>query len=226
MPTGARVNRRGAATGRPSTTRDATDDRVGDAEQRPHVVLAPHRHGGHDPAEALGPCREQQAPDERVDGGAAGEGVAGQVAVDRGERRQVGQDEEEGGRGIEGLGETGWCGRRRLGELRRVGDGRRLGGAVGDRCPGHQTGRRHRQVLVPTAQVEITQRRAGGRVLDHDDAPALTVAAAGSEAGRVEEAGQDVVADRLGEELADGAGAAQGVDEVQVHRLPTVAAGG
>ena len=37
---------------------------------------------------------------------------------------------------------------------------------------------------------------------------------------------EHVVRDRLGVELADGAGAAQRVDEVEVHELPTVAAGG
>ena len=75
-------------------------------------------------------------------------------------------------------------------------------------------------------QVEVAQRHAGGGVLDDDDPPALTVAAARGEAGRVEEAGQHVVVDGLGMELAGRTGAAQRVDEVEVHGLPTVAAGG
>ena len=76
------------------------------------------------------------------------------------------------------------------------------------------------------AEVEVAQRGAGRRVLDDDDTPALPVAAARGEAGRVEQAVEHVVADRLGVELAGGAGAAQRVDEVEVHELPTVAAGG
>ena len=63
-------------------------------------------------------------------------------------------------------------------------------------------------------------------ILHDDDPPALTVAAARGEAGRVEEAGEHGVVDGLGMELAGGTGAAQRVDEVEVHGLPTVAAGG
>ena len=199
--------------------------RVGNAEQRAHLVLAAHGHGGHHAGEALGPRGQQQAPDERVDGGPAGEGVARQVAVDGGERGQVGEDEEEGGRGLERLGEAG-CRGPGLGERRRVGDGRRLGRPVGHRRPGHQPGRHHGQVLVPPAEIQLTEGDAGRGVLHHDHPPALAVAAARREAGGVEQAGQHLVVDGLGVELPDGAGAAQRVDEVEVHGRPTVAGGG
>ena len=138
-------------------------------------------------------------------------------------RRQVGQNEQEGGRGIERLGEAG-SGGTGLGERRRVGDGLRFGRPVGDRRPGHQPRRHHGQVLVPPAQVQLAQGDAGGGILDDDDPPALAVAAARCEAGGVEEAGQHLVVDGLGVELAGGAGAAQRVDEVEVHGSPTVAA--
>ena len=60
---------------------------VGDAEERAHVVLATHRHRRHHPAEAFGAGGEEQAPHEGVDGGAAGERVARQVAVHGGRAR-------------------------------------------------------------------------------------------------------------------------------------------
>ena len=106
------------------------------------------------------------------------------------------------------------------------GDGRRLGRPVGHRRPGHQSGRPHGQVLVPPAQVEVAQGQAVGGVLHDDDPPALPVAAARREAGGVEQPGQHLVVDGLGMELAGGAGAAQRVDEVEVHGWPTVAADG
>ncbi len=211
--------------GRPSATQGGHRHRGGNAEQRAHVVLLAHGHGGHDAAEALGPGGQQQAPDEGVDGGAAGERVARQVAVDRGERGQVGQHEEECGHRLERLGEAG-RGRPRLGEGCGAGDGGRLGLPVGHRCPGHQAGRSHGQVLVPPAQVEVAQCGAGGGVLHDDHPPALPVASARGEAGRVEQSSQHFVVDGLGMELAGRAGAAQGMEEVQVHGRPTVAADG
>ena len=211
--------------GRPSATQAATATVGGTPNSAAHVVLLAHGHGGHDAAETLGPGGQQQAPDEGVDGGAAGERIARQVAVDGGERGQVGQHEEECGHGLERLGEAG-RGRPCLGEGCGAGDGGRLGLQVGHRCPGHQAGRSHGQVLVPSAEVQVAQRGAGGGVLHDDHPPALPVATARGEAGRVEQSSQHFVVDGLGMELAGRAGAAQGMEEVQVHGRPTVASDG
>ena len=64
----------------------------------------------------------------------------------------------------------------------------RLGRPVGHRRPRDQSGPGHGEVLVPTGQVEVAQGAALLRVLDDDDPPALSIAAAGGEAGRVEDA--------------------------------------
>jgi hypothetical protein len=63
-------------------------------------------------------------------------------------------------------------------------------------------------------------------IFHDDDPPALSVAPTGCEAGGVEQAGEHLVVDRLGMELAGCTGAAQRVDEVQVHGWPNVASGG
>ena len=106
------------------------------------------------------------------------------------------------------------------------GERRRLLVAVGQRRPRGQPGGGEGHVVVPARQVEVAERGAGRRVLDDDDAPALAVAAVRGEARRVEHVGEHLVGHGLVVELADGARAAQGGEEVEVHELPTVAAAG
>ena len=103
---GARRSRRGRLDGAAENEERRHRHRVGNAEQGAHVVLAADGHRRHHAGQALGPRREQQAPYEGVDGGPADEGVAGKVAVDRRERGQVGQHEQECRGDVEGLGET------------------------------------------------------------------------------------------------------------------------
>src|SRR3984957_16145967 len=159
---------------------------LGDLEQGPDVILPAYGNGGHDAGQSLGPGRQQEAPDEGVNGGAPGEGVAGEVTVHRGQSREVGQDEEEGGSGIERLGEPGWAGGRRLGVGRLLSQRRRLGLPVGERGPGDEAGAGQRQVFVPVGQAGGALLASPVRVLDHDGPIARAVAAAGGETGRIE----------------------------------------
>ena len=137
--TGARRSRRGDGHGAAERDEGRHRHRGGNAEQRAHVVLLAHRHGGHDAAEALGPGRQQQAPDEGVDGGAAGEGVAGRSRSTAASAVRSASTRRRAG-AFERLGEAGRGGAG-LGEGRRVGNGLRLGRPVGHRRPGHQAGR-------------------------------------------------------------------------------------
>ena len=58
------------------------------------------------------------------------------------------------------------------------------------------------QVRLPGRPVEIVERAAGSRVGDDDDVPALPVAPVGGEAGVVEDAVEDGVGHRVGQEAA------------------------
>ena len=180
----------GWCTGWPSATTRGDGQLVGDAEQRPHLLLAPDHHRGDDPAEALVTGGQQDAPHERVDGGAAGERVAIQVAVDRSERAEVGQHGEQDRHLVEVLGEAA---RARGGVGRDVGgptvDGLPLGLAVGHGREGHHAGRADREVVVPDGLVELPETGADGRVAHDHDPPRLAVATARREASGVEDAG-------------------------------------
>src|SRR5205823_1001782 len=79
---------------------------------------------------------------------------------------------------------------------------------------GDQPRRPLRQVLVPAGQIEVAERTSPVGVAQHDHAPPLAVATARREAGGVEDPVDHVVADRVGFELAHGAGGAERVDEV------------
>ena len=132
-----------------------------------HVVFAAHRHRRHHAAQAFGASGQEQAPHEGVDGGAAGQRVARQVAVHRGQRAQVRQDEQQDGCGVEHLGEAGRGGTP-LGEARRVGNGGRLrprGRSPAPRAPGQLTRWRGTRT---SRSGRCRERGAGGGVLDHD----------------------------------------------------------
>ena len=224
--TGARRSRRGVVTGRPEHHERGHGHGVGDAEQRAHVVLAAHGHGGHDAGQSLG--RGPPAAGSRRRGrwrrrrpGCSGAG--------RGRPRPAprGRPGRAGGRArIERLGEARV--RRRPPRRTRAASARAAASAARS-VTGAQGTRPADAMARYSYQPARYRSRSAVRVaavLDHDDAPALAVAAARGEAGRIEQAGQHVVGDGLGVELAHRAGAAQRVDEVEVHELPTVAAGG
>ena len=94
------------------------------------------------------------------------------------------------------------------------GRGRPFHLAVGHRGPRHQPDAGHRQVLVPTGQVEVPDRAALTGVLDHHDPPALAVAAAGGEPGGVQDAIQHVVGHRIRQEVTHCAGGAKGLGQI------------
>ena len=156
--------------------------------------------------------------------------VAVVVAIDGGQGGQVGQHQQEGGRRVERLGQTRCRSRCRVsccsfGKLVGVAGRLGLGGPVGDGGPRDQPGTVQSEVLVPAGQIQITQGAAHRRVLDDDHPPTLAIAATGSEAGRIEQAVEDIILDGFGEELAYRAGAPQGLDQIEVHRK-TVAGDG
>ena len=125
--------------------------------------LVPHHHGGHHPGQALGPGRQQDAPGERVDRGAAHHGVVVDVAVDGGQPGQVGQEHQHDRNLVEVLGEP----------TRALGSGRGQAGGVGH-APGALSSRSVTaahgvspaadlgQVLVP-ARADRASRRARRR---------------------------------------------------------------
>ncbi len=71
-----------------------------------HVVLPPDGHGGDHATQPFGTGRQQEIPGEGVDGGTSGECVAVVVAIDGGQGGQVGQQQQQGGRRVERLGQA------------------------------------------------------------------------------------------------------------------------
>ncbi len=89
------------------------------------------------------------------------------------------------------------------------------GRPVGQRVHRDQSGRAHGQVLVPAGEVEIAQGLPLFGILDHDDPPALPVAARRSETGRVEQACEHLVGHGVGVELARCSRGAQRGEQVE-----------
>ena len=144
--------------GRPAT---ATRRRRRRAARGPRPAAARHRR--QHPAEPDVVRGEQDRPREGVHRGPADERVAVLVAVDRRERAQV-REHDAAGRAPRPAarrtrGSPRPCGRERPGPLERRG----LGGAVGDRCEGHEAGPCDREVLVPARRVEVAQRAPTSR---------------------------------------------------------------
>src|ERR1019366_1063228 len=182
-----------------------------DVENVAHAGLVARRDGRHDAAQPTGSCRQQDVPDEWIDGRPAGDLVPIQVAIGGGECREVRAYDEHDWYLVERLGEAVRLGRRN-GRVSM----RRGGGSV---FVARQWGKRNesrqhvRDVVVPSIQVEVTERAPTERILDDDHVPGLAIAARGREARVVEYCVKDFVAHGFVEEGANGAGRAKRVSQ-------------
>ena len=151
---------RGAWTGRPSTTRAATatvsgmpkSARTSSSRRTATLVMTPPR-----PSARGG---EQEAPHEGVDGCAADQRVAGQVAVDGGERREVGEHEQEGGRRSRVSAKPGVAAPASA-NCAALARAEASASRSVTRGPGHQAGRCQGQVLVPAGRCRCRGARRG-----------------------------------------------------------------
>ncbi len=196
--------------------------RLRHTEERLYLRLPPDHHRGHDAPQPLVACREQEAPDKRVDGGTTGQAAPAQIPVHRGEGPQVDHDDEDDRRLIEVLGEPAGASGSRFSHLRCPGDRPGLGLEIGDRGPRRETGLALGQVLIPPRQIQVAKPAPGLRILDEDHPPALAVTPARREAGLIEKPDDHVVGDGIGPEFPDGAGCAQGAREFHARTLESV----
>jgi len=198
--------------GEPERYQARHTDLVGEAHQVANFFLARHDHRGDDPAQPYLAAGEKDAPAERVYRSATYERVAIQVAVDRREPAKVGYDEQEHRHLAEMLRESPVF--RSRDEFGGVGTRLCLGSAIGDRCPRHETGGPHGQVLVPALEIQIADPAPDRVILQHDDAPSLAVAAARREPGGVEHRVDQFVGNRVGTELTGGTARSESVCEI------------
>jgi hypothetical protein len=203
--------------GVPEREHGGDDDGLGQVEELAQLGLLADGDGRHDAPEADVVGREQEAPRERVDRRAADQRVPVEVAVEGGEVAEIGGEHQEQRHLVELLGEPR-RGRTPLRELAGACPRRGLGVAVGDGRERREPGLHLRQVLVPPREVEVAQRDARVGIAHDDHVPRLAVPTVRREPGRVEQLVQDVVGHRLGPEVADGAGAAQGLGELHGAR--------
>jgi len=169
-------------------------DLEGDAEQLLHLPVAEAVDGRQAAADAERARRQHEVLHGRVDRGAGRQRRRHAVGRDAGEDQH-----------------------RRLGQV--LGQVPRGGDHLPDRAVGRRRGGvpvvRELQQLAPRLAVQLAQARARRGVADHDEAPALAVAAARRADRRVQDPAEHGVGDRVGREAPDGS--LRGDDLEEVH---------
>ena len=189
---------------------------VGDAEERAHVDFAAHGHRRHHAAQAFGASGQEQAPHEGVDGGAAGQGVRGEVAINRGQRGQVAKTSSSTG-AVSSISAKPGVVAPPSAKPRRVRQRRPpppRGRSPAPRAPGRPT---DGEVLVPAAQVDVAQSaaRVTGSLTTMTRQPWRLPPLGAKRAVSRSRSARRLPPDRGG--TADGTGAAQRVDEVEAR---------
>src|SRR6266446_1637388 len=204
------------AHGAPERHDCAHSDVPRNAEQRLYLRLLGGGERGHGAPEALVARRHEHVPCKRVDRRAAHDTHALEILVHRRDNLQIDADDQHHrGRGNR-LGQVLW--------RRSALDGGGVDAGRVDGVPRALPVRRLRCVALGGEAAEIGQRALRGGVADHNDAPTLAIAAAGSEARVVEDRAERFVGHRVSGELARGKSPPHHVEEL--HHFPPAARSG